>query len=76
MRRYVDKHLAHSDRNAVPATTPTVPELLYAIYVIGDPYRKYTNLLTASSWVTLVPFIQHDSLAVFREPWMGDGSDS
>jgi AbiU2 len=77
VRRYVDKHLAHSDRNAVPASSlPTVPELHYAIDMIGHVYKKYANLLTASSWITLVPIAQNDWMAVFREPWMRDGWES
>ena len=40
------------------------------IDVIGDLFRKYYNLLTASSYAFLVPVIQHDWLAAFRVPWM------
>jgi hypothetical protein len=50
VRRYVDKGLAHSDRSALPAISlPTVPELHYAIDVIGHLYKKYAHLLTGSS---------------------------
>jgi hypothetical protein len=37
---------------------------------IGDLFRKYALLLTASSWMTLEPVPQYDWLAVFREAWI------
>jgi hypothetical protein len=41
-------------------------------------FEKYYNLLTASSYISLVPIIPHDWNAISREPWMrprldGDG---
>jgi hypothetical protein len=72
--RYVNKHLAHSDRNPVPASElPTLLEVHEAIDTIGHLYKKYYNLLTAASWVFLVPAMQHDWKAVFREPWIRPG---
>ena len=73
VRKYVDQHLAHSDRQAVPAPVPSVPELHYAIDVIGHLFKKYATLLTASDWITLVPIVQYDWMALFREPWMPEG---
>lgn len=43
------------------------------IDVIGELFKRYYNLLTASSYVMLEPVIQHDWLAAFRVPWMGSG---
>jgi hypothetical protein len=68
---YVDRHLAHSDRRALPASKmPTLADMHSAVDTIGQLYERYYNLLTASSWAFLVPVIQHDWQAVFREPWM------
>jgi len=69
VKRYVDQHVAHAD--AVPATvTLTLDEVHDAIDLIGDLFKKYSNLLTASSYVFLEPAIQHNWKAVFREPWI------
>src|ERR1700735_4611906 len=68
--RYVDRHLAHSDRNPIPPSSlPTLSDVHSAIDQIGYFYRKYYNLLTAASWAFLVPVMQHDWKAVFRVPW-------
>lgn len=69
--RYVDRHLAHSDRNPIPASDlPTLSEVHDAIDQIGYLYKKYYNMLTAASWAFLVPVMQHDWKAVFRQPWI------
>ena len=68
---YVDRHLAHSDRRPLPAASlPTLDDVHDAVEKIGGLYKRYYNLLTASSWAFLVPVIQHDWKAVFREPWI------
>jgi AbiU2 len=71
---YVDRFLAHSDSRAQPSMLPTLNDIHDAIDVIGELFKKYNNLLTASSFVFLEPAIQHDWLAVFRQPWIR-GSD-
>lgn len=84
VNRFVNRHIAHSqstihqpNRNqppdvdaASPDTTLSAKEVHDVIDVIGDLFKKYYNLLTASSYVFLVPVIQHDWLAAFRVPWM------
>jgi len=35
---------------------------------MGDLFRRYANLLTAGSYVTLVLVLQGDWLAIFRQP--------
>lgn len=74
VKAYVDRHLAHADASAASAsTTVTLQEVHDAIDVVGDLFKKYYNLLTASSYGTLVPAIQHNWKAVFREPWLLPG---
>jgi hypothetical protein len=87
VKEFVDEHIAHSGaglRKATPShpaaaesvppdVTLTAREVHEVIDVIGDLFRKYYNLLTASSFVFLEPAIQHDWLAVFREPWITPG---
>jgi hypothetical protein len=39
--------------------------------VIGELFKKYSNLLTASTYpLGLEPAIQGDWKAIFREPWI------
>jgi hypothetical protein len=71
VKQYVDKHLAHSDRKPVPANSlPTLADVHAVIDLLGHLFKKYSNLLTAVSWGTLVPVLQHDWKAPFREPWI------
>jgi hypothetical protein len=81
---FVNAHIAHSQSTihqpnrkqpadvdaASPDATLSAKEVHEVIDVIGDVFKKYYNLLTASSYVFLVPVIQHDWLAAFRVPWM------
>jgi hypothetical protein len=67
VKDYVDEHLAHSDAGP-RADLPTFNDLDAAIDRIGDLFKKYVNLLTASSYYSLVPVIQHDWEAIFRQP--------
>ena len=69
IKDYVDRHLAHSDQNPM-AALPTFELLNGAIDQLGAMFKKYALLLTGSSWGTLVPVIQYDWLAPFKEPWL------
>lgn len=71
VKAYVDQHVAHADSSAVSAeVTLAIKDVHDAIDVIGDLFKRYYNLLTASSYAILVPAIQHDWKAVFRVPWI------
>ncbi len=71
VKKYVDRHLAHSDRRPVPTTSlPKLDDVHTAIDTIGDLHRRYHALLTCIGITQLVPVIPHDWLAVFRQPWM------
>lgn len=72
VRRYVDRHVAHHDRDPAKGLPMTFAELNVAIDAIGDIFTRYASLLTASHWVTLVPVVQYNWLAVFLEPWIKD----
>jgi HEPN superfamily AbiU2-like protein len=75
VKGYVDQHVAHSDASAVPASvTLTLKDVHEVIDTIGHLFKKYNNLLTASTYVFLVPVIEHDWKAIFREPWIRPGS--
>jgi hypothetical protein len=68
---YVDKHIAHSEASAVPASvTLTVRDIHEVIDVFGELFQKYYTLFTAADMPDLVPVILHDWQAVFREPWI------
>jgi hypothetical protein len=86
VRRYVDQHVAHFDARTIPrptgqpdevvppaapkGTIPTLNEVHDAIDLIGELFKKYGNLLTAASWVELVPALQHDWERIFRVSWI------
>lgn len=75
VKDYVDRHLAHMDRQPLPASDlPTLDEVHDAVDVIGELFSKYSNLFTAGSWAFLEPVVQYDWKAVFRVPWMKPGS--
>jgi hypothetical protein len=44
-------------------------ELHDAVDTVGRVFRKYANVLTASTYIDLEPVIQHDWRAIFRQPW-------
>jgi hypothetical protein len=69
VKRYVDQHVAHNDASP-RGDLPTFDDLNASIDVIGELFGKYGNLLTAASWVTVVPVMQHDWQAIFRQPWL------
>ena len=56
-----------------PKATLSAREVHEVVDLIGEQFTKYYNLLTASTYVLLVPVIQHDWLAAFRVPWMPPG---
>jgi hypothetical protein len=74
VKRYVDKHIAHAQdpaRDGLPAQAVlSVREVHDAIDVIGELFAKYSSLFTAAGYASLVPAIQHDWKAVFRQPWI------
>jgi hypothetical protein len=75
VKAFVDEQVAHADASAVSAQiTLTLNDVHDAIDVSGDLFRKYYNLLTAASYISLVPVIQHDWKAVFRVPWIRPAS--
>lgn len=76
VKAYVDGHIAHSDAKAVRGDElPSVKDMHDAIDVIGDLFRRYFLLLTGQEMATLVPLIEHDWMAVFRQPWIPHGED-
>jgi hypothetical protein len=50
--------------------TLTLEDVHRAVDVIGELFQRYYTLFTAASMIELVPVIQHDWRAVFRQPWM------
>lgn len=79
VKRFVDRHIAHAEalpgNEASADAVLSVREVHEAINVIGDRFASYSSLFTASGYVTLVPVIQHDWKAIFREPWMRERDD-
>lgn len=69
IKRYADEAVAHAAED-VAEEVPTWAELHAAIDVVGDLLQKYYSLLTASSIWQMLPVIQEDWLAPFRQPWI------
>ncbi len=68
---YVDQHVAHND--AKPSSgLPNFDDLDASIDLVGHLFKKYANLLTASTWTTLEPAIQDDWQAIFRYAWLSN----
>jgi hypothetical protein len=71
---YADRHLAHLDATPLPVEQlPSVDDLHAAIGVIGDLFRRYQLLLTAADMPSLVPILQPDWMAPFRQSWIPPG---
>jgi hypothetical protein len=83
VKKYVDKHIAHSEDPGPapkdPGPTPAeatlyVSDVHDAIDLINEVFERYYRLFEAASMITLEPVIQHDWKAVFREPWVPSGT--
>lgn len=75
VKRFVDKHIAHSEAYAEPPKiTLTLADLHETIDVVGSMFRKYYNLITGASYMSLTPVIQHRWQAAFEVPWIKPGS--
>jgi hypothetical protein len=81
VKKYVDKHVAHSEDPGPapkdPGPTPVeatlyVSDVHDAIDLINEVFKRYYRLFEAAS-ITLEPVIQHDWQAIFREPWIPPG---
>ena len=74
MARYVNEHLAHDMAVPTVAQLPTFDDMNEAMDALGTMFRKYANVLTAGSYLTLEPVVQEDWKAIFRKPWLSPGS--
>jgi hypothetical protein len=66
--RYVNRNFAHLDLDPV-RELPLFEDLNAAIDVVGEMFKRYVLLLTASGYAQLVPVAQERWEAVFDEPW-------
>lgn len=67
VRAFANRMVAHIDRRGLKRL-PTFKDLNDAIDVIGEMFKRYALLLTASSWASVTPTIQEDWRATFRSP--------
>ena len=70
IKTYVDKFIAHHDRNRNGVTVPTFSELDKAIEVLFDLFKKYYLILTATALASVEPVPQYDLLGPYRIPWI------
>jgi len=83
LRRFVNKKIAHSDLDGERASA-TYGQLNRCLDLLEKLVTKYHNLLTAETYITLVPTILSPWKRIFRQPWiaptepnvrLGQGSD-
>ena len=75
--QHVDRYIAHADRRPVAAEEiATLGDVHAAIDRLGHYFKKYSNLLTAAGWDSLVPVFAGDPdwMRVFRVPWIPDAT--
>lgn len=74
VKKYVDKHLAHLDRDVV-TTPPTITygDLHQAIDTLGGLLRRYMWLLRRAHLAMIGWPAGSAWLAMFRTPWLPDG---
>jgi hypothetical protein len=66
--RYVNKHLAHLERNAT-VTAPTLVDLDNAIDLLGTTLQRYLLLTTGQNLASVTPLLMFDWTSVFNQPW-------
>jgi hypothetical protein len=69
VKETVDKRIAHMDEVAIGRRL-TFREIDHAIDSLFAAFRKYEVFLTDATTPDLVPTIQHDWEAIFRQPWL------
>ena len=70
IKPYVNKFIAHNDRDKAIVRVPKFGELEFAIDVLFEVFRKYHTMLTASTLHSLEPVPQYDVLGPYRVPWI------
>lgn len=68
--RYMNKRLAHSDRDPLEEPLPTYGELDNAVDELERLVIHYHLLLEAGDYRSLVPVVEYDWEAIFRQPWL------
>jgi hypothetical protein len=69
---YVNRHVAHTDRDPLPAL-PTHRDLNVAIDAVGTAFNECSRILKAKWWSQLDPVPEYDRRAAFRVPWIPPG---
>jgi hypothetical protein len=67
--KFTSQHIAHHDRQPT-APAPKLQDLNQFIDVFGELIRKYVLVLTCDSVADLVPALQSDWKAPFRQAWI------
>ncbi len=74
VKNYVDMNVAHTSADPVAReVTLNVGDVHRAMDDVARVFRRYYGLFTASTLLTLTPFLQHDFFGVFRQAWMREG---
>lgn len=69
-KRYVDRHVAHTDKERRPEDIPSFSELDKAIDTCGALLQRYLLLFEQVDRDPIAPIPQYDWVAPFRLPWI------
>lgn len=72
-KRYVDRHIAHTDKKRKPADIPSFSELDNAIETSGALLKRYLLLFEQVDRDPIAPIPQYDWIAPFRLAWIVPG---
>ena len=73
VKKYVDHHLAHHDRDPTKAI-PTFGDIHLALDTVGAVFRRYYALLTGADRPIMVPVPQPGWHLPFTVPWLPPGT--
>jgi hypothetical protein len=69
-KRYVDRHVAHTDKKRRPEDIPSFSELDTAIETSGALLQRYLLLFEQVDRDPIAPIPHYDWVAPFRLPWI------
>ncbi len=69
-KTYVDRHIAHTDKQRRPNDIPTELSIDEAVDTLGDLLRRYVLLFDQANRDPIAPVILYDWTAPFRLAWI------
>jgi hypothetical protein len=78
VKRFANQYVAHraADPRMTPDKLPSFDDIDTVTDIIGRIFLKYVEILTDSTYHSLVPLLPPDWDTVFRHPWAGAHAES